>query len=52
MRSEEEIDKRIEWVKNALLDDDCQLAIQQAKLYAELNVLEWVKQEQGADYAG
>ena len=45
MRSEDEILKRIEWLKKAITDKDCDTTFMQVKLYAQLEMLEWVLQE-------
>ena len=45
MRSEDEIKKRIEWTKKAINDKDCDTTFMQVKLYAQLEMLEWVLQE-------
>ena len=45
MRSEDDILKRIEWTKKAINDKDCDTTFMQVKLYAQLEMLEWVLQE-------
>lgn len=45
MRSEDEIMKRIEWTKKAINDKDCDTTFMQVKLYAQLEILGWVLQE-------
>lgn len=45
MRSKDEILKRIEWTKKAINDKDCDTTFMQVKLYAQLEMFEWVLQE-------
>jgi len=45
MKNKEEILKRIEWIKRALNDDDCDNDVMQTRLYAQLEILNWVIQE-------
>lgn len=45
MRTEEEIINRIEWIKNAINDEDNDTEFMQIKLYAQLDILKWVKNE-------
>lgn len=45
MRSEDEIINRIEWIKNAINDEDNDTEFMQIKLYAQLDILKWVKNE-------
>ena len=42
MKSEEEIRKRIEWVKKAINDPDNDTTFAQCRLYAQLDQLKWV----------
>ena len=45
MRSEESIKNRISWLKKAINDEDNDTTFMQVKLYAQLEILEWVLHE-------
>lgn len=42
MKTKDEIMKRIEWLKKAINDADCDTTFMQVKLYSQLEMLEWV----------
>lgn len=42
MKTEEEIKQRLKWLIKALDDPDNQTEIQQAKLYAQIDLIMWL----------
>lgn len=46
MKTEDEIRKRIEWVEDAIEDEDNLMEFAQIKLYAQLDTLKWIIGEQ------
>ena len=42
MKTESEIRERLEWLINAAYDKDNQTELQQAKIYAQIDLLKWI----------